>query len=107
MAKYSLIKNISIEAFKLKCFILIAILYAWYRKATIGISRYIFGYRYLCYTFTILVKVSSLRFKKPHNITKRQPAILNKLKTLNGLDHDLNQEDIKDILHMEYPELNS
>ncbi|AXP82760.1 hypothetical protein CJ739_3699 [Mariniflexile rhizosphaerae] len=55
-------------------------------------------------TFTILTKAASPLFEKIHNLKKRQPVILNDVNTQNWLSSDLNQEDIKDIIHTVYPE---
>jgi putative SOS response-associated peptidase YedK len=55
-------------------------------------------------TFTILTKAASPLFEKIHNLKKRQPVILSEEQTQSWLAHDLNQEDIKDIIHAKYPE---
>lgn len=55
-------------------------------------------------TFTILTKEASPLFAKIHNLKKRQPVILDDESTKSWLSNDLNQEDIKEIIHIEYPE---
>jgi putative SOS response-associated peptidase YedK len=55
-------------------------------------------------TFTILTKVASPLFEKIHNIKKRQPVILSADQTQNWLDPELNPDNIKEIIQMDYPE---
>ncbi|SFZ89547.1 Putative SOS response-associated peptidase YedK [Flaviramulus basaltis] len=55
-------------------------------------------------TFTILTKAASPLFEKIHNLKKRQPVILDAALTQNWLDPELKQEDIKELIHMDYPE---
>jgi len=55
-------------------------------------------------TFTILTKEASPLFAKIHNLKKRQPVILDQSQTKDWLSNDLEQEDIKDLIHATYPE---
>ena len=55
-------------------------------------------------TFTILTKPASPLFEKIHNVKKRQPVILDDGLAKNWLSHDLNSEDIREVIHAEYPE---
>ncbi len=53
-------------------------------------------------TFTILTKAASPLFEKIHNVKKRQPIILNDDLTENWLSHDLNTDDIKDVINTNF-----
>ena len=55
-------------------------------------------------TFTILTKEASPLFAKIHNKKNRQPILLDETYAHNWLSTDLNEADIRDILHYNYPE---
>lgn len=55
-------------------------------------------------TFTILTKAASPLFEKIHNLKKRQPVMLNPERTKSWLSNELNQDDVKEIIHSGYPE---
>jgi putative SOS response-associated peptidase YedK len=55
-------------------------------------------------TFAILTKKASPLFENIHNLKKRQPVILDVEQSQYWLTQDLNQQDIKELLNMDYPE---
>ncbi|WP_417237673.1 SOS response-associated peptidase [Bizionia sp.] len=55
-------------------------------------------------TFAILTKEASPLFEKIHNKKKRQPVILDLENEHDWLSVDLNESEIQDILHLDYPE---
>ncbi|WP_223154599.1 SOS response-associated peptidase [Aestuariibaculum sediminum] len=55
-------------------------------------------------TFSILTKKASPLFEKIHNLKKRQPVILSSENIDHWLSESLNEEDVKELVNLNFPE---